>query len=438
MKAASVLIFIIWCCFPCLSQDLLPFKVQELFEGDKEGIAVDFFHGRLDGMEEIVIAMACRKKECRGVLRYIRSKEEINLKGSIRKNDITLEEYNTFGKVTGSITAKKSEKFLTGWWSSNNGNTYFDFELEKVDVVPSKPAVCGPDSWVKHFSAEDSNIKLLVQNIESRGLRGSLYTEKSAPGYQLVGTKTNAGYYELDIYEFDQVLGTLICGFSNQENQKVIFKWNNKKDQQVTFIQTENFSIGCQDYGDFVGNYSTTYPITNHIAFNNWLENESSDFIAQCKAYGKEVRKSNPRMDPEIRSTLQAVGWTEINYYNRKMISGVVHFIDNWSPENKSTAFIYDLQNDVLFDQNELLIPGKELTNLVEQEKEKLKKKYNHQKTFCTWIDKQAFDLINIQHNGISLVSSFHSVFGKEKIVIPFDTISPYLLSSEALTLLAK
>jgi len=416
MRVIAILISLVWFCSPGLSQDLLELKVKALFEEEKNEVTVDFFHGRLDGMEEIVIAMACDKKDCRGVLRYVRSKEELILKGLMRKEEIYFNEYNNFGKISGQITAKKVDNELTGWWSSNNEDIYFDFELEKVNTAPVEAAPCGQKNWIKHFSSVNSNARMLIQNIEGRGVSGNLYLEKSGPGFQLAGSVTNAGYYELDIYELDKSIGTLVCGFSDQENQKVIFKWNDKKDDQINFNQTENFEFGCVDHGDFIGSYSITYPIANNDDFN------------AC----------NPRLGPHLRASLQAVAWTEVNFYDGKIISGIINFLNNWSRENKTVAFIFDLERGVLYDQGNLVVQGEELAKLILKEKEILKKKYNHNKSFCTWVDNQAFDLINIRHNGISFESSFHSVFGKEKIVVPFDSLTPYLLTSEALTLLKE
>ncbi len=438
MRIAIVLICIAWCTLPGFSQDLLEFKVKELFEENAGEVPVEFFHGRLDGMEEIVIAMACDKKDCRGVLRYVKSKEELVLKGISKKEQITFNEYNLFGKISGKIIANRNQDNLTGWWSSIDENIYFDFDLKKVVAAPSVAASCAQENWIRRYTDEQSSAKMLVQKINTRDVSGSLYLDKFSEGYQLLGSITDAGYYDIDIYESNKIVGNAICGFSGQEIQKVIFKWTDGTGEQILFKQNDQFLFGCANYGDFVGSYSMTYPITNFENINTWFEGQALEFISECKEYGKGVRKSNPRLNPNIRASLQAVAWTEVNYFNGRVISGVVNYLSSWSNDNKSVAFIFDLQNETLFDQARIVVKSEGLNKLLATEKEKLKEKYNNHKSFCNWIDKQTFDLINIQSNGISFETSFHSVFGKEKIVFPFEEMIPYLRTSEALTLLVK
>ena len=273
-----------------------------------------------------------------------------------------------------------------------------------------------------------------IQKIDNQALLGNLYLGKSAAGYQLSGAITSAGYYELDIYQSDKKVGSLISSFNDQDVQKVIFNWTDGKGTTEIFSQSDKFVFGCVEHGDFLGNYSMTYPLTRHESFNSWIEKQVSDFVSQSKKYGKEVRKQNPRLDPELRATLHAIGWTEVNYYNEKIISGVINFSKNRSPVNKTIAFIYDLEKGTLYDQKKILQSSDALTKIIASEKEIFKSKHRNDKSYCKWLDDQAFDLINIQYNGISFESIFHPIFGKEKIVIPFDEVSPHLLPLGALT----
>ncbi len=438
MRTIIWLLFFIGVIQSSLAQSDIELKVHALFEEDQPTLEVQYFHGRMDAMQEVGMALGCIDKDCRGVLRYIRSKEELLLKGTIKKEELTLEEINNFGKKSGNLSATLTNNSIEGWWTDPAEENYSPFKLLAVNKIPLKATPCGKEKWIRYFSSPDNKAHIFLQKSGDSVVEGWMFLPERNKNLILEGGTAGDGYYELQVFEDHNVVGSLIGSFKAQGAQNVLFEWEGGEKNQMQFISSEKLIYGCIEYGDFLSYFSMTYPLTRHQSFNTWMEKKVSAFASESKKYGADVRKENPELNPAMRSSIHANAWTEINYYNKGFISGILNFSNNWKEQESDESFIFNFKDGKLLTKKELFKISSEVEKLVNNRKLGLIEIKNGDENYNAWIAADEFELINIQYNGLSFASAFHPIFGREKIVLTFEELSPYLNTNGGISALVK
>ena len=433
MRVTSLLVAFCLSWFFSTAQEALERKVMALFDVKIEPSGIAYYHGRFDNMQEVIIALAFNNKNCRGVLRYLRSEEELLLKGELKKENIRLEEINNFGKISGLLQGTMNAVSIDGWWSDPLEERYIALQADRIYEVPTKATHCGKGKWIRYFTQSDNDSKLIVQKSSDLALSGIIYMDELQKSFKLEGGITNEGYFELGIIDGEKILGQLISKFNPNSSQNIIVNWSDGRIEQRQFINKDKLFYGCMEYGDFLGYYAMTYPLTRHESYNKWIEQQVSSWATESKKYVQEVRRLNPELEPRFRTSIQSNAWADLSYFDGNLISGLLNYTNNWSTVNTTTPFIYDLNSGQLLNAQNLFENKDNVKTLIEEKKQTLLAENKSDLEFCEWVAEEKFELINIHFDGLSFDSNFHPVFGRASLLISNEEIKPLLATNSAL-----
>jgi len=296
-----------------------------------------------------------------------------------------------------------------------------------VTNLPEKATHCGKNKWIRYFIQQNGQSKIILQKSSEQALAGRIYLEEKKKAYLLEGGITTEGHYELQLFNDEVVLAQIIGKFNDKGQQNIRISWNDGKTEQLPFLAQDRLLYGCMEYGDFLGYYAMTYPLTRYDRYNTWMEKQVSGWASESKNYAQEVRTLNPKLEPQFRASIQSNAWTDISYFDGQLISGMLNYTNNWSSKNNSQPFIFNLKEGQLISPQELFKNESELQHLISEKKELLLQEKENDQEYYKWIASEQFDLLNIHFDGFSFTSNFHPVFGQESILISMTEIKPFL-----------
>jgi len=137
----------------------------------------------------------------------------------------------------------------------------------------------------------------------------------------------------------------------------------------------------------------------------------------------------NPGQIPADRFNYEATGWVDIIQFDKKFISGIFTFQNNWNSESERKSFNFHLSENKEIITNQVFKSSLDYQKYFDQFITKQKKNYVpfQQKYISEWIKSQPFDLVNYTAEGIVFTSEFSNIYGSHQVLLPYADIKKHL-----------
>ncbi|MEM1319148.1 MAG: hypothetical protein AAGG75_02765 [Bacteroidota bacterium] len=390
------------------------------------------YKGRIDDLNDITMTLAYTGKHCRGVMVYLRSKQEFRLEGNIKDGLLSLKEIDPQGEVSGHIKAEITELHIVGEWSNFDYSIGGILDMHQVESEVIVPTYCGNNKWIYHYNGSllGGDSELILQKESEERLRGILYYKTSQKTYYLQGDLDENNLFVLTIKdEHAQMKGTLTGSLVEAHTLNATFEAPNGQQGLATYKLSEEILVGCVEFADYMSSYDITYPKTQHRRFNDWMDRVTGEWVYACRAYVEEVQQLNPEPAPALRAKVRAYAWSDIELLSEEIISGFMTFSNTWSVGLRGQAFNFDLRSGREITLRDLFVEGFDHSRFLKDylneniDKHRL---YRDAK-YRQWLATAMFPHFTIHREGISFCTNFDATYGQQRITIPFSELSPYL-----------
>lgn len=420
-------------------------KPQPPFEKTDRAKWMRSYLGRIDDVNDIGITLTCDGKKCKGELIYLRSKQTFKLSGNIDDgNVIILKEINESDEVSGFINAFIRGNQMVGEWSNYDNSIGSAIALKEVETIPAFPSFCGDNKWINIYSGVivPYQVELLLQKDTDNTLRGTTYIQREDKNYQTEGILEFDQSFKLVLKdEYGQVKGSFSGSLIDGALTDVKYIPKGGKSKPTTFQLRESLSVGCDEFADYTSSYDITYPQTKKVNFDRWIEGLVDGWVEDCRDYMREVRKLNPRNTPDIRSIIRASSWSDVNYFDDQLISGIMTFTNTWSLKPECKAFNFDIAQGKEILERDLFRDVSDYQKFTERY---IRQAIRHHKLYRTdagfkkWMDSNPFEHFVIKKEGISYCTNFNTLYGQQQVTIAYKQLAPYFKRKHALTELVE
>lgn len=444
MKRILLLGFVfIGCCQFTFAQTAFNEKtVYSFFSKPKKIAWIEHYKGRIDGLTEVTITLAYDGKSCKGLLTYLKSRDQLRLDGELNGKELRLLEVDQNAAVTGQLEGYLEGENIHLNWSNADNSVGSSISLTRVSKETLSPTPCGNNQWVRVFKATlfRNNIELVLQKDNHSELKGIAYFEKENKSYNLSGNLFETDKLKLKIKDNkNKLIGTLEGILENENSISANFFNADGLRSPTTFISSESLKMDCLAYADYVSSYDITFPKTTNHSFNRWMGQLTTRWMESCKKHAFEAKPVKARQ-PAQRASVRASAWSDIAFYDERIISGFMTFESTWSKGLAVQSFNYDLENnrEVLLD--DLFKKGFDTQEIVagylheEIENHVFYNDYNFRK----WLSRQDFPYFVIHKDGLAFCTAFDPIYGRQEIKISFEKLKPYLKENTILDLIAK
>lgn len=407
-------------------------NVRALFNKPEKIKWVQHYHGLFDELNEVAITLASDGKVCKGQMIYLQSKEQFWLNGSLKKNWLKLQEVDTDLQVTGYLQGEYNNGVMELDWSNHDHSLGGTISLKRLNQAAKTLKSLPSKKWLRNYKgiAFGKTVELLLQNDGQNGLRGVAYFIEDHRSYSLKGDLLENGSLKLYLRNSHSKAKGNIEGIMKKDGQISANFYNTEGRRSPTILSMEeSIPLHCTEYADYISVYDITYPQTQHQDFNRWISNIAQQWLSNCQKHSQKVRLINQNPDPKLRSSVRAYAWSDVDIYTDRLISGFITFDNTWTLEPQGKAFNYDFVQ-----KREITLEDIFVDNFDHQEfvhtyinQEIGQHKYYKDFEYRNWLAKQRFPFFTIRKDGICFSTFFDTLYGQQKIIVPFSRLKPYL-----------
>ena len=407
-------------------------SVKQLFSKPEKIVWVKHYSGRLDDLNDVTVTLAYDGKHCKGQIRHLKSREIYGLAGFIKKDKIRLQEVNQDEQISGFIEGNINKASIVGNWSKYDNSIGKSLILKESKKPLSIPTNCGDNKWVRTFNGtiDSKDVELMLQLESDSELKGVVYFYSLDQSFEVEGAILNNNKLALRIYDANAFLKGVISGYvSDKGIIDAGYTGEGGKQQMVSFWEQSKLHVACVEYADYFGSYDITYPKSKSSAFNQWVSGQSIVWLNECRERIQKVNEQNKVLDLEKCASIRAYAWCDLDYVSPQIISGTLLMNSTWSKETELVGFNFNLTTNQKIELNDIFKKDFDYQQMIwEYLGEDVKKhKYYSDYNFRKWLSAESFNQFAIRHDGINFSTSFNSIYGQQKVTIPYEILAPHL-----------
>lgn len=442
MQKHLYILFILLLSFLEITAQSTKERVKLLFPTEGEVKSVQFFRGRMNDVNDVMIALGSNGKEYRGIMKFLRSSAEFRVSGQIANKKLRLLETDTFGNSTGRIIGTIDDfEGIKANWRNLDGSIGGSMRLIPYPTEPEYPTYCGDNKWIRLYSGKIGGEK--VDFLLSRGtnfnINGLAYFHKQNKSYSVEGHLEN---YNRDITlqlrdnnynSLGQITGSVDF---KTDDITAVFKDLNDRSFESIIQKGATLSIGCIEYADFISEMEVTYPKTRNIKFNEILNEYIQDWLKDSRAYTNQYKEQMQRPTASIRASLRSYFWCNVEYFSDTIISGKATHVNTWESDYNGYAFNFDLKKNKKITLESLFKAKSGYKKFIQSyiQKEMKKRPFYSDATFQEWIKTEKFSYFTIRKEGLNFISNFNSIFGEQNCTIPYSELKTYLKAESSIS----
>lgn len=417
-------------------------RVQAAF-GDST-VEVRFFRGRLNDVNDVVIALGANSDYYHGWMKFMRSDALFRLEGRVDSNHIQLIERDTFGNRTGEIIGTLDDfEGIRATWNNFNRTIGGKMRLIPYPSEPQYPMYCGDNKWIRRYEGTigDEVVDVLLSRGTNFRLSGLAYFKKQNKSYAVDGELTNYNRsITLTLKDNNfKVLGS-IAGDVEFKSDKIeaIFTDANGRELNTSIAKTATYMVGCKEFADFFTEAEITYPKTRNIKFNTLIEDHIQAWQKTARAYTRQYREQFPMPTPSMRASLRSYYWCDVDFYSDRLISSKATFTNTWENDYESHVFNFDFVANEEITLNALFKEGSDYQTFIQQyiQEEVKKRPFYTEAAFKQWMSKTKLPYFTIRKDGLNFISEFNAIYGEQHCTIPYNELKPYLKDETAIDFL--
>ncbi|MEO1513625.1 MAG: hypothetical protein AAFV95_01390 [Bacteroidota bacterium] len=406
--------------------------VQALFEQPAAIEWIQHYKGRIDDVNDIAVTLGFDGKNCKGHMLYLRSKERFELEGTLQNKILLLTE-KSGSLVSGHIQAEVLPEGIVGEWHNTDQSIGGQFHLNAVKKPVEFPSYCGDNKWIHFYKGVivpyESN--LLLQKESDNQLRGILFIQRENKSYNLSGQADAYGYFKLAIKDIEeQFRGYLVGKFQKDQLSELKFVTTGGYQKDAVFRLEEALPVACVEFADFISSYDITYPKTQHVPFNRWMEALTDQWVDKCRNYSKEVRALNDKNTADLRASVRSFAWSDLDFYSAQLISGLLTMNNSWSTQVQTRTINFDFVEGKEILLKDLFREGFNHRTFIDFHLRKQVKNlplYKQSDTYRKWVAQLEFPHFTIRQDGLCFSSDFNAIYGQQRVLISYEALRPYL-----------
>lgn len=389
----------------------------------------------MDDINDIGIVLGFDGKTCRGKMRYLRSAETLELRGTWSGGRFQLDEVDSFGNITGKLEGSINSNILQAAWSNVDNTIGRKVMLAEVAKVDNLPTHCGDNKWLRFYKAADkgNEMELLLQKGSNNQVWGIAYYLNRS--FKVQGQIDSLNYLDLSLRKAsNNHLGNIrAADFIGSKNFTAVFSRNDNHEQTFYFQLTGQLAMDCLEFADYVSNYDIVFPKTTNAPFNEWMGTKAAEWAASCRL---QAKRNEIGQTPATRASQSASGWCEIEYFTDDLISGFISGRTSWKRGQQDFSFNFDLKKGVEIRPKDIFKDLFDPSSFVQTIVKSAFKKhalYESDEGFRKWIDSAAFPFYTIRKEGICFSTEFNILYGRQSMTVPYSELKPYLKENSPL-----
>jgi hypothetical protein len=419
------------------AKDSLIFK---LFEQPASIQWIKSMKGRIDDVSLVDVTLGFDGHNCRGYLTYIKSHNRFRLLGTLQNNQITLEEHDPSNALTGTLEGTFTGRKLDASWT--NADNTIGSRLEAEEPMPGQTIStgCGENKWVNRYITRYNGARadMVIIRMHNGAMEGFLWVEADSKTYQLKGELKPDASYEMEaLLPNGKIAGILQGSLKNQQNTDCTWVGSGEK-RTFNFAIKDKLQLGCYDYADYRSSYDAIYPRPACVACNTWLDQQVNAWVNQCKNTMAGLKEP---LTPASRNTYRASCWADIACWTENVFTGYLTFTDTKSEQSQGKSFNFDLRAGKEISMNDLFNKNFNAKAYFEAYAKKEAPKlpqFAADVKYREWITKEGFPLFALRRDGLELSTLFHSVYGRQLLLIPYSDLKPYMKKDNPVADLVK
>jgi hypothetical protein len=431
---------------PVLTPALAPYAVKDtaiakLFEKQSDIQWVKSFKGRLDDASVVDISLGFDGMNCRGYMSYAKSRIRFRLEGYFDTlSGFQLEERDMSRGLTGFLTGTYVNRRLMADWSNADKTLGARIEAEEVSPGQSLTVNCSDNKWSGRYITRYNNARcdMVLVRSHNGALDGFLWIEADNKTYRLKGDIALEGNYEMEALLPNGKVAGLLQG-NIKPGQNTDCNWIGSGEKRIfKFTLKDYFLSGCYEYADYATSYDALYPRTPCSGCNTWLDQQVTGWVTKCKT---TLNDKKTALTPANRSTQRASAWAEVACWTENIFSGYFSFSETWDQRIDGLSYNFDLRTGKPITFNELFNKGFDaktwLADYARRESPKLSA-FAADPQYREWIGKEGFPLFTLRRDGLEISTLFHPSYGRQALLIPYESIKPYMRKDNPIADLVK
>lgn len=410
-------------------------EIESLFKNPKQIQWKKYYKGRVNDMNDVSLILAYDGKYCQGFITYLRSNTRFKLIGKIKKGELNLKEVDEEESITGYLDGhiKTDRSAIRVHWYNREKTRAGFLDLKETTKEVVLPSFCGENKWIRKYEggARAMRSQFILQKDSDAQLTGNFWYLNKSWNYQLKGAMTTKNKFKVFVTnDLNQSKGE-IEGEINPYNLKITGIWEDERGEKtrMSYQLDKSFSVGCIEYMDYMTSYDATYPKTKNAHFNTFVEQHVNTWKEDCLSYAQSLKKTNPIPSEYERNIAAASGWYQLDYITDTIASGYLFFSNSWKEEELYIPFNFDVIQKRNIALEEFFKKNTDYHAILKElamNKIQYKAIYGDE-VFKKWIKNTDFGYFTIRHQGIAYGTSFHPIYGRQVVTIPYSELKSYL-----------
>ena len=383
------------------------------------------YEGRIDDLNAVKIILACSNNICNGELVYLRSGDRFRLSGQEENGNLVLEEYDANNQLTGYVKGKFIGSTIDAIWENANQTIGSKLYLKSTQETQTTVNNCDANKWIQAYRGiiRDKEVEMILQKIDNNRVVGNVYYVKEKRMLAIRGSLESNNSLKLSLLDAPshRTIGTIRAIYRNGQELSASFYDRRNAQSFASFELLQTLDVNCLEYADYYSSYDFLYPQSNDPLFNQIMAFLTKDWVLDCKNQTRAIRKE--QAVPALRASQRGYSWTEVTLYKKDFISGLLTYNNTWNGKKHTKAFNYDFENKASIELEDIFKGGFDYRKYIKEYiKEELQQDATYKKdiSYQAWIDQQNFSLYTVGRDGLHFFTDFHSVYGRQSVLIPY------------------
>ena len=359
---------------------------------------------------------------------YLRSGDRFRLSGQQDDSKLTLEEYDVNNQLTGYIKGKFIGNAIEATWENSSQTVGSKLYLIDIKNTQRKSTNCGANKWIQTYRGviQDKEVEMILQKTDNNRVLGSAYYVKEKRSFTIRGVLESNNSLNLNLLDASsqKAIGTIRAIYRNGQELSASFYDRRNAQSFASFELLETLTVNCLEYADYYSSYDFLYPQSNDPLFNQIMTFLTKDWIADCKNQARAIRQE--QAVPALRASQRGYSWTEVTLYKKDFISGLLTYNNTWNGKKSTKAFNYDFANKTSVELEDIFKGSFDYKTFIKEYiKAELQRDATYKKdiSYQAWLDQQCFTLYTIGRDGLHFFTDFHSVYGRQSVLISYKQI---------------
>ena len=299
-----------------------------------------------------------------------------------------------------------------------------------------------PITWLHNYEGHTDEVhsaKLCI-GYDGFNCRGYLQYEDDETTYLVEGSLQAGDLVLLEKYE------NVPSGYykGRLENKKITLDWTSIDDKQsynstfkkVSIVQSiDKQDADITEKGVLNVRNKSSY-INHHTIIKKDIPTLNKDFDTHIEKllseWNKEIER-NKNKQYKDRYENKAEVWFQITELSDKYFSGYINYSSSWNDKVQTVSFNYNREFEKYINTSDYFKPTAKWEDSVKQKIVEVKQKFEKEEEELNWI--KNVPLLNpvLCDLGVKIKTERSSVFGQPEWLIPWDNVSPDLISSAKL-----